>query len=256
MFCTSLRKRTDIKDLVARLTSSKEGALQGMSYIFHLLRIETSSSSLFPETNLYTHDLAFPLPPSPPISTSTRTLRVLLLSVASLHETAKLYTISRIERFSSLTGGDCIAMAILLHTSSDDAQQPPPDAMHAYTSLQVLIHTHSSLSVLSSIPLLPIPTSSHLLPLLHTHLALLSSPLPPPPSTSSSPHFSLLPHLTATAPARPLSEHATYVLSDLCQSIKDIAVLAGKEDDVLESYLGREEGKGIREFWGEEWVFE
>ena len=55
----------------------------------------------------------------------------------SLLDQVKEDTISRIERFSNLTGGDCIAIAFLLSTV-DGEEQVLLSGMHALASLQVL----------------------------------------------------------------------------------------------------------------------
>ena len=66
----------------------------------------------------------------------------------------------------------------------------------------------------------------------------------------------LLRHMTATAPASPLSEHSVNVLSDICHSVKDVAAMAGNDEGmkVLEDYLGEEDARNIESFWSEEWI--
>ena len=55
----------------------------------------------------------------------------------SLQDRNKQDTISRIERFSNLTGGDCIAIAFLLSVV-DNEEHAPRYGMHAFQSLQVV----------------------------------------------------------------------------------------------------------------------
>lgn len=117
-------------------------------------------------------------------------------------------------------------------------------------------------------PLLPIPTPTHLLRILKTYttppslslcLPLAIRPIsPPPPIPVPVPTLTLLPHLTSAAPLRPLSVHVTNVLSDLCQSVKEVAELAGTDGGrgVLGEWLGGEEGRGVAEFWEGEWIVE
>lgn len=108
-----------------------------------------------------------------------------------------------------------------------------------------------------SIPLtlLPIPSPSQLVPLLTNYTA----PAAPTRCTVRVPlPKTLLPQLTATAPARPLSEHSANVLSDICHSIRDVAAITESEQGmkVLEEYLGEEDARNIESFWAEEWICE
>lgn len=118
-------------------------------------------------------------------------------------------------------------------------QRPKPDSIHTLPTAP---------------PLLPIPTPQHLLPILQTY----TSPTPLGPPTPPVPPLALLPHVTSTAPARPLSTHTTNVLSDLCHSLREVARLAETEvgRGVLGEWLGEEEGKWVAEFWEGEWIVE
>ncbi|CAF9935278.1 MAG: hypothetical protein ALECFALPRED_006349 [Alectoria fallacina] len=139
-------------------------------------------------------------------------------------------------------------IAFLLSTSPNKID---PDGMHQFMELQTQIH-----ALPTPIPLLPIPTPPHLLRILQTYA---TPPSPrPAPTTAQVPTLGLLPYVTSTAPARPLSAHVTNVLSDLCGSLKEVARLCetGGGRGVLGEWLGEEEGKGVAEFWEGEWIVE
>ena len=48
------------------------------------------------------------------------------------------------------------------------------------------------------------------------------------------------------------------MLSDLCPDLASVASMTQSGDgrEVLRGYLGEEVGRGVEEFWGEEWVLE
>ena len=114
------------------------------------------------------------------------------------------------------------------------------------------IYAHPTLQPL---PLLPVPLPAHLLPLLDTYVVAITSPLTfPAPSNP----VSLLPYVTSTAPSRPLPEHTTYVLSDVCHSLSEVAAMTQTEEGrkIIRDYVGDSHSKSIEEFWGDEWVYE
>ena len=78
----------------------------------------------------------------------------------------------------------------------------------------------------------------------------LYSSLPTPEVTARAIIF---PHVTSLAPSRPLSEHDTNVLSDICRSVSDVAALSETDQgqDALRHWLG-EAGTGVAGFWEEE----
>ncbi|MCJ1302332.1 hypothetical protein MMC08_005135 [Hypocenomyce scalaris] len=223
MFCTSLRQRPEWAPIIPELY--------------------TSTSFKFWETALRTHDLALPLPSTS--KTGTSHLRVLLLSPSSVEESNRPETISRLERFSTLTGGDSIAIAFLLYL-------PQPlrssSGMHAYMALQALLLSHSL-----PIPILPLPTPTSLLPTLTHYVSQFSLQ----PQLTIAP-LTLLPHTTTTAPLRPLPEHTIHILSDLYHSLAEVATATGSEAGrrQLTEWVGEEVAVGMREFWADEWVCE
>ncbi|KAI4245922.1 MAG: hypothetical protein LQ352_006480 [Teloschistes flavicans] len=114
--------------------------------------------------------------------------------------------------------------------------------------LQISVH---QLSV--SLDLLPVVSSSQLFPLLNTYIGS-STPMHQAVAIPSS--RTLLQQVTATAPMRPLTEHSTNVLSDICHSIGEVANMSsnGRGRQILEDFLGDEDAKNIESFWAEEWI--
>lgn len=127
---------------------------------------------------------------------------------------------------------------------------------HSCRTLTLHLHIHRMHAVPTPPPLLPIPSPQHLLPILQTYTTA-PTPSPRAPATPHVPTLALLPHVTSTAPLRPLGTHTTNVLSDLCHSLKEVARLCETDGGrgVLGEWLG-EEGKGIGEFWEGEWFVE
>ncbi|KAF6233402.1 hypothetical protein HO173_008334 [Letharia columbiana] len=230
MFCSTLRRRPSLSTLIPLLTSSADPRLQ--------------------ETNLQTHDLALPTQPQPSHTAQQQrptTQPFLILTSSSLHDPNAT---ERMNRFSTLTSSPVPTIVFLLSTS----EQSDATGVHGFMELQTHLHP-----LPTPPPLLPIPSPHHLLAILRTYTtapAPSPSPSPPPPPPAAT--LSLLPHVTATAPARPLSTHTTNVLSDLCRSVREVAVLAGTEGGrgVLGEWLGEEGGKGVAEFWEGEWMVE
>lgn len=67
--------------------------------------------------------------------------------------------------------------------------------------------------------------------------------------------LSLLPHVSAAAAQR-LPEHETYVLGDLCRSLKEVAEMTTTERGrkTLKEYLGEQAADEVEAFWFEEWI--
>ncbi|KAL8687736.1 MAG: hypothetical protein Q9218_006177 [Villophora microphyllina] len=170
----------------------------------------------------------------------------LLLTANSLEDSKRSATISRIERFASITTNPKPAIAFLLAVTP--TQDASINGFHAFLTLQTILH-----ELLVSLDLLPIASSSQLVPLLNTYIDP-SIPIHQPPALSSSRR--LLQQVTATAPIRPLGEHSTNVLSDICHTIGEVASMSGNGQgrQVLEDFLGQEDAKNIESFWAEEWI--
>ncbi|CAF9940040.1 hypothetical protein IMSHALPRED_001731 [Imshaugia aleurites] len=226
MFCTTLRRRPSLSTLIHLLTSS--------------------TNPKFLETELQTHDLALPFPPQDPQPTHQQrptTQLFLILTPSSLHDPK---TTERIIRFSTLTATPPPTILFLLSTSD----QPTTNNLPAFMALQTQLHPLSNPP-----PLLPIPSPPYLLRTLQTYT---TAPTPAPAPAPPLPALILLPSITTTAPLQPLSTHTTHVLSDLCCSLKEVAVLCETERGrrVLGEWLGEEEGRGVVGFWEGEWVVE
>ena len=107
---------------------------------------------------------------------------------------------------------------------------------------------------MSRIPILPITRSTNFLSELNTYMESLHQY-----SYLTFPQYSartnLLPHTILSAPASPLSEHNTNILSDICHSLSDVSKLAASEQGSrsLEEWL-EEIGRGVVGFWQEELV--
>ncbi|CAO1598149.1 hypothetical protein XANCAGTX0491_001921 [Xanthoria calcicola] len=235
MFCSSLRQRRDLASVFPILSKANTPPLR--------------------ETKLMTHDLALPLPA--PRATGSdqqqwpaqRCQLFLLLTPESVSDTDRTSLLSRIERFATLTTDPSPAIAFLLFARS--VQSPASNSFHAYMTLQLWLHETAT----TSPPILPIASPAQFLPLLNTFVAP-SVPTHREPTTPSS--RSLLRQITATAPACPLSEHSTNVLSDICHSIGEVATMTASEQgrQVLEDFLGEQDAKDIESFWAEEWICE
>ena len=125
-----------------------------------------------------------------------------------------------------------------------------PRHLEHYDSNSHRVHTLSTPP-----PILPISSPERLLPLLMTYI----TPPQPPASTPPLPSpLLLLPHTTSTAPARSLPTRATYVLSDLCHSLKEVVELAqtNRGREMLGQWVGAGEKRGLAEFWEGEWICE
>ncbi|MCJ1389337.1 hypothetical protein MMC18_002193 [Xylographa bjoerkii] len=200
------------------------------------------------ESNLKTFDLALGIPSRSDSHETVRTLQVLVLTPASLDENMKANTMARIEHFSAL-GGDSIAITFMFSTSAT-AIPDSMDGLRALSTLQLMILAHSNVP---SLPILPITNPFSFLLELNTYLDSLHHY-----SHLTLPQFSvrtnLLRHTTSSAPSRPLSEHNTNILSDICHSLSDVAKLADSEQGylTLEEWL-EDAGKGVTKFWQEVW---
>ncbi|KAL8946726.1 MAG: hypothetical protein Q9222_006918 [Ikaeria aurantiellina] len=172
----------------------------------------------------------------------------LLLTPESILERDRNALLSRIERLVSLTAAPIPAIAFLCSISP--AQKSSTNGLQAYMTLQTMLH-ESSLSI----ALLPVASPTQILSILSAHI---KPSVPAKPTSVAAPPRALLRQVTATAPNRPLSEHATNVLSDICHSIGEVAALTKNERGIktLENFLGEEDAGNIASFWAEEWICE
>ncbi|KAL8697133.1 MAG: hypothetical protein Q9224_002455 [Gallowayella concinna] len=206
------------------------------------------------KATLKTHDLALPLPAAQATAESNqqqssvqRQHLFLVLTPIDVLDPNRTSTLVRIERFATLVADPSPAIAFLLFATP--TQSSSSNGFHCYMTLQTLLH-----GLAISPPMLPIASTSQLLPSLTTYVASSATKHPIPALPSSR---TLLRQITVTAPACPLSEHSTNVLSDICRSIKEVAVMTESDQGmkVLEDFLG-EDAKKIQSFWAEEWICE
>ncbi|KAL9579263.1 MAG: hypothetical protein Q9212_005210 [Teloschistes hypoglaucus] len=180
------------------------------------------------QSTLKTHDIAIPVQTTS-FNTDAQQRQLangqqhlfLLLTAASLTDTERPTTISRIERFASITTRPKPAIAFLL--AINPTQSSSMNGYHTYLTLQTILH---QLSV--TLDLLPVASSTQLLPLLNTYIG---SPTPISQTTVLPSSRTLLQQVTATAPTQD-----------------------GQGTQVLEDFLGVEDAKNIESFWAEEWI--
>ncbi|OJD29473.1 opa3 domain-containing protein [Diplodia corticola] len=280
MFCTTLHRRKSFSSAIPALTVNPGLNLR--------------------EYCLNTHDLALPLPRQGSADV-TRTLRVLLLSPTCAAPSALPATLTRIQHFAALNGGmDSIIMFLLnpdssaatTHTSphqpgqQHQQQQRPQIGLHAYAHLTSTLLTDPSLSAL---PLLPLPSTPSLTPILQTYIRTNSaaraarrvqerknnkstttivSPSTTPPSSTFNTALDLLPWCTADSAAAPLGRDVVFRLTDLFGSLREVAAVAvahgsgdGDGDDGLRAkveemvlLVGERTAGDVLDFWVEEWV--
>lgn len=196
----------------------------------------------------------------------------MLLTPSALEDSCRQETISRLDRFSSLTGGRDIVIAFL------QSEEPLPEqggrySLHPLLDLQSMFvmrypvwinakktNSHRFLLYASllqhiaiPIPILTVPHVDALLLALRAHIKDLekSTELSQTISPLSAMPTSLLSHATATAPHLPLSEHDTNVLSDLFPSFRTLsqAVTTPEGRDIVREYFDEETARNIIEFW-------
>ncbi|KAI6826498.1 hypothetical protein KC365_g4924 [Hortaea werneckii] len=200
------------------------------------------------EKNLDTHDLALPLRPSVDPITShalgTRHLRLLLLSSSGVVEAQLDFTIERIQRFASLTGGKDLAIVFLLASPPTPAHPTAPIITNSFTTARQLAQQTAQLSAVSergnldgviawtklqaeltnrsdipSIPILPLTAPDKLPQLLQKHVAALNS-LSHPALKQSANTFDLLQQCTSNPP---MDQQTAYCLSDVFANMAELA---------------------------------
>ncbi|KAL2009513.1 hypothetical protein VTN00DRAFT_5320 [Thermoascus crustaceus] len=218
MFCSSLRNRPVWRVLGPILTSGPEMSLR--------------------ESRLETHDFVFEIPSS----RRQQQLRVILLTPSSQPPNGQ-DTTTRLEQFSTSTGGRGIAIAFLL-------------SEEAFTSasgrciLDGLVDAQALLldTLPISIPIIPIQDSAAFLPSMQEYINGLANT--PQPNPSPSLPTSLLAH-TTSAPYHLLSETDTNILSDLFPSLPALsrAVRTRKGRALVMDHFDAETARRILEFW-------
>lgn len=184
------------------------------------------------ESRLTTHDLDIPfgsiVDQSNGNTTLTRRLRVLLLSPSAVADKQLIDTVTRINHFASLTGGQDLAIVFLLNPPSDARfvsarqqtmsggdQRAEVDGVYAYSKLQAEMINHAEIP---HAPILPLAKLDGLSVLLRKHVANLSRIQPK--QHASATQLDLLQLCTASPP---MSQQTAYILSDLFPSLRDLA---------------------------------
>ncbi|TVY83349.1 hypothetical protein LSUE1_G000994 [Lachnellula suecica] len=192
MFCTSLRKRSEWATLPAELLAAKQ--------------------SKWKESSLETHDLAIPVPSKDDYQDW---FRLLLLSSTDLQTLDP--TMARIERLYHQTGGRQVGIVFLLQENISKG-----NATIAYMNLQS--NLLSSSFEMPIIPLFSLQTLQDTLFKFQRQLIATRREKVVPrikPATSLLPFCSLNP---------PIPEHPRNLLSDVFQSIGDLAQAATSRD--------------------------
>lgn len=168
-----------------------------------------------------THDICLPLSsnitPATGNSHASRKLRVLLLSPSSMSEQKLPFTIERIRRFASLTGGRDLVIVFLLYSGNATFEEASTEGMVAYAKLQAEMMDHGEIP---SIPILPLPKLGGLASLLKGHQTALSAPRASKSQRSRVTSFDLLRHCSIDPP---MSESAAFMLTGLFANLREIA---------------------------------
>ncbi|OQN97221.1 hypothetical protein B0A48_16763 [Cryoendolithus antarcticus] len=256
MFCTSLRRRQAFAGAVQPLIDTPQ------------LRLR--------EYDLGTHDLAIPLNPTD--RSTTRQLRVLLLSPADTTKDTLPGSLTRIEHFTALTGGVDLALVFLLSCSSALASSVTTNmaGLEGYTALQAALFgpPHP--------PTLPIASLAALPSLLLRHVGALARPVRAYKLTATP--FDLLQLCTAASveQGQAMDQHTVFRTTDLFFSVPALARALSNRHEVaalressspmvtipgplghggaltrlreLRSIVGEVDFANLLDFWAEEWV--
>ncbi|KAK1687776.1 hypothetical protein BDP55DRAFT_727177 [Colletotrichum godetiae] len=216
VFCSSLRQRPEWAPVISLLTSN---------------------TPPFQESRLNTHDIALPI-------SQNRSYRVILLSPKDVGQQA---TEKRLERLYSLDGGRNIAVIFLIGEVVHQA-----DAIRAFMEFKIDLME-------KKLDLLAVPLTSYMelpstLACVRKMLAAVLPALEPVFGSSSflsltqNPSIALIPYMAGSN--RPLSEHSANLLSEVGQSPREIAALAGTEEGRVRilDVLGPQDGQAILGF--------
>jgi hypothetical protein len=259
------------------------------------------SCSLSTENRLETHDLAITLPTSLNTSghnniTSTRQLRILLLSPTSTSTANLPHTLDRVHHFAGLTGGQDLIIVFLLSvpvtadTNTSDITNPSTISAHptlAFTHLQASLLPRTDIPY---IPILPLANLASLPELLLKHASALSYKHHQPPTTSNNTTTKPLDLLQLATAEPPMDRETLFFVTDCFTSLRELAMactepgvdLRGLLDVSSDGFDGAQgllssSGEGrvaaerlrelrglvcgerfseIADFWADEWVVE
>lgn len=181
------------------------------------------------ENRLETHDLAIPIDAGATGQGATRQFRVLLLAPSWMSASNLPNTLDRIHRFTSLTGGQDIAVVFLLNppktssfisvkdlSSTNNDLEAGTRGIFAYTQLQAALLQRDDIP---QVPTLALASVEDLPKLLSKHIATFSrKPQVAPAHTSS---FGLL-QLSTTEP--PMERQTAYFATDCFDNLHELAV--------------------------------
>lgn len=213
------------------------------------------------ESSLDTHDLALPFP----LQKQESYARVLVLSLANMDEAGLSTTQAQIQHFAAITEGQTRIITLIL--KEEAIEQTTLNGPQGFMHLQALCVLITIFPVYSltyflarlfesnvSCPFLPVPEVSSLLTTLNGYLKALqpaSTPVPMQPMLTD-----LIAQTTASAPAKPLSEHDANVVTDIFPSLQEFenATRTQQGQAMLLDYLARTTVEDIIDFWADEWI--
>ncbi|KAF2084031.1 hypothetical protein K490DRAFT_69220 [Saccharata proteae CBS 121410] len=174
-------------------------------------------------------------------------------------------TLTRITHFASLTGGKDSAIVFILASSAAVQSDAASASMSSSNEdgLRAYMHLASTLltdPVVSTIPVLTLPTCSGIDGLLQNYIRALSTTVDQPVAATDAVQ-ELLPWCTSDA--RPMGQEEVLGLTDVFASLLEMAEMAMKEGadweekgEEMVGVVGLERATSVVEFWREEWVAE
>jgi hypothetical protein len=225
--------------------------------------------------------------------TSTRQLRVLLLSPTSTTTSNLPETLNRIHHFAGLTGGQDLIIVFLLSPPAKTKTNASEQTISSNTNINsTLAFTHLQASLLPRtdipyIPILPVFNLTDLPELLQKHASALSHRHQQPPTTSNNTSKPLeLLEIATTEP--PMDRETLFFVTDCFANLRELAMSCTEPGVELQGLVegsdgleglrsGRGEGrvataterlvelrgligwerfKEIADFWADEWVVE
>lgn len=136
--------------------------------------------------------------------------------------------------------------------SKNNASEPFPTSVHAFTQAQLLLMDHSI-----NIPILPLSTPSSLPNIIGSFIASLNSSLAV--SATMKPvnaAMDVLPYATGNGA---MSQEAHVAMTDTFTSMREVAGMgSGKETRkrLVQKGLTEDEAENCIQFWAEEWICE
>jgi len=212
------------------------------------------------ESNLATHDLALPLSSG----NKDSYLPILVFTSANLNEEDLPDTKARIQQFATATEGGGSIITLILKDEHD--HQAGLNGLEGYMRLQAVFVLSISFTITTtyyptslfegdiSCPVLPISDFSSLFTTIQEYLnGLQTAPQVPhwPPIVTN-----LIAQATASAPAKPLSEHNANVVSDIFSTFQEFeeATRTKQGQAKLRDYLDSTTAEEIVDFWADEWI--